>query len=214
MAENGQHAAVTAVRLPALRSCILSKGVEMKLEQRTVCVPVVLMTIGMGMAAHAGPSVARAKATMSGCSSAEYHQLDFWIGDWDVYDADAPAGPVQARARIEPIAGGCALHELYEQSDGLIGDSILSYDPVRRGWQQTWVTNRGALMQITGNFTGGELVLEGDSHLVDGRSVTQRITWQAKNPGVREFAVMSKDHGKTWSPAFDVSFVKHRESHE
>src|SRR4051794_15415747 len=33
-----------------------------------------------------------------------------------------------ARAHVDPIAAGCAVHELYEQTDGLIGDSILSYD--------------------------------------------------------------------------------------
>jgi hypothetical protein len=45
-----------------------------------------------------------------------------------------------------------AIHELYEQTDGLIGDSILSFDPVRRAWQQTWVTNGGTLMVLTGVF--------------------------------------------------------------
>lgn len=142
--------------------------------------------------------------------AAEYHQLDFWIGDWDTFETDTPNAPSEARARVAPIAQGCAIHELYEQSDGLIGDSILSYDPVRKQWQQTWVTNRGAIMVITGSFKDGALTLEGESHLKDGATVLQRITWKAHEQGVREFAVMSKDRGKTWSPAFDVLFRKHR----
>lgn len=143
-----------------------------------------------------------------GCSAAEYHQLDFWIGDWNTFESDAPGGPSVARARVEPIAQGCALHELYEQSDGLIGDSILSYDPVRKQWQQTWVTNRGSLMVLWGIFKEGALVLEGEAHLRDGTSVRQRITWKAQDQGVRESAVLSKDGGKTWTPAFDVLFLK------
>lgn len=144
------------------------------------------------------------------CSGvADYHQLDFWIGDWDTFETDMPTGPSEARAHIEPIAQGCALHELYEQTDGLIGDSILSYDPVRKQWQQTWVTNRGALMVLLGNFKKGALVLEGEAHLKDGTTVLQRITWNAHGKGVREYAVMSKDKGKTWTPAFDVLFLKH-----
>ncbi|HEY0660513.1 MAG TPA: hypothetical protein VGD21_04195 [Lysobacter sp.] len=107
-----------------------------------------------------------------------------------------------------PSAQGCGLHELYEQSDGLIGDSILSYDPVRKQWQQTWVTNRGAIMVLWGNFKDGELILEGESHLADGRSVMQRITWKAQGNGVRESAMASKDGGKTWTPAFDVLFLR------
>ncbi|HEY0480377.1 MAG TPA: hypothetical protein VGD37_22815 [Kofleriaceae bacterium] len=159
------------------------------------------------LAAAASTSVAA--PTPPNCSAPEYHQLDFWLGDWDTLDSDVKGSTTSvARARVEPIAGGCAVHELYEQTDGLIGDSILSYDPVRKQWQQTWVTNRGAIMVIHGNFKGGALILEGEVHLQDGRTVHQRITWKAEGKGVRESAVMSKDGRKTWAPAFDVLFVK------
>jgi len=154
------------------------------------------------------PTHAGTPSSQWGCSAAAYHLLDFWIGDWDTFDSDAPNGPSVARARVEPIAMGCAVHELYEQEDGLIGDSILSYDPVRKAWQQTWVTNRGSIMVITGNFRDGALVLEGDVHLMDGRTVAQRITWKNEGDGVHESAVLSKDGGRTWSPAFDVKFRK------
>ena len=142
------------------------------------------------------------------CSAAEYRQLDFWIGDWDTFETGVPGGPSVARARVEPIAQGCAIHELYEQVDGLVGDSILSYDPVRKQWQQTWVTNRGSIMVLWGKFKDGALVLEGEVHLRDGKSAMQRITWKAQDDGVRESAVLSKDGGKTWTPAFDVLFRK------
>jgi hypothetical protein len=116
-----------------------------------------------------------------------------------------------ARARVDPIAQGCAIHELYEQTDGLIGDSILSFDPVRKQWQQTWVTNRGSIMVLWGLLKDGALVLEGETHLQDGRMVIQRITWKAEKGGVRESAVMSKDVGKTWTPAFDVLFLRRKD---
>ena len=163
----------------------------------------------LGTQAAVAPAVA--KPTPANCSaSAEYHQLDFWIGDWDTFETDTPGGPSEARTHVDPIAQGCAIHELYEQTDGLIGDSILSYDPVRKQWQQTWVTNRGAIMVIAGNFKDGALVLEGEVHLKDGKSVMQRISWKAHDQGVREWAVLSKDGGKTWAPAFDVLFMKHQ----
>lgn len=162
----------------------------------------------IGIAFVATP--AAATPAPSDCTAAEYHQLDFWIGDWDTFESDAPNGPPVARARVDPIAGGCAIHELYEQNDGLIGDSILSYDPVRKQWQQTWVTNRGSIMVLAGNFKDGALVLEGESHSRDGKSVLQRITWEIKGNGVREWAVLSKDGGKSWTPAFDVLFLKRK----
>jgi hypothetical protein len=159
---------------------------------------------------HPASIRAAAAPAHSACAAPEFHQLDFWIGDWDTFETDTTGGESVARAHVDPIAGGCALHELYEQNDGLIGDSILSFDPVRKQWQQTWVTNRGSIMLITGTFNGGTLVLQGEAHLADGRTVVQRITWTAERGGVRESAVMSKDGGTTWAPAFDVVFLKHK----
>lgn len=167
-----------------------------------------LVVLGSTFIAPVAGSPSTAELTSPQCSAAEYHQLDFWIGDWDTFETDVPGGPSVARARVEPIAEGCAVHELYEQVDGLVGDSILSYDPVRKQWQQTWVTNRGSIMVLWGHFKDGALVLEGEVHLQDGKSVMQRITWKAQGNGVRESAVLSKDGGKTWTPAFDVLFLK------
>ena len=165
-----------------------------------------LLTATMQAAAAPAPAM----SAPPNCNGAtEYHQLDFWIGDWDTFETDPSGGPLIAHTRVDPIAQGCAIHELYEQTDGLIGDSILSYDPVRKQWQQTWVTNRGTIMVIVGNFKDGALVLEGEAHLKNGTTVMQRITWERRDQGVRESAVLSRDHGKTWQPAFEVLFRKH-----
>jgi hypothetical protein len=174
----------------------------------------IAVALGSAFIASAIAASSPAPGTSPHCTAQEYRQLDFWIGDWDTFEVDQLSGPSIARARVEPIAQGCAIHELYEQSDGLIGDSILSYDPVRKQWQQTWVTNRGSIMVLWGNFKDGALVLEGESHLRDGTSVLQRITWVVQGQGVRESSVLSKDGGKTWAPAFDVLFLKRAAARE
>jgi hypothetical protein len=188
----------------------LKKGMSMYSVFRLKYLPIACTAINlvfiapMIAASETGPLIS------PDCTAPEYRQLDFWIGDWDTFETDASAGPSIARARIKAIAQGCAIHELYEQSDGLIGDSILSYDAVRKQWQQTWVTNRGGLMVLWGNFKDGELVLEGEVHLRIGKSVMQRITWKSEAKGVRESALVSKDAGKTWTPAFDVLFKRRK----
>ncbi len=169
------------------------------------------LVIALGLLA-ASANAAAATAPAARCSAPEYHQLDFWIADWDTFDADSPAGPSVARAHVDRIAQGCGIHELYEQDDGLIGDSILSYDAVRQQWQQTWITNGGSLMVISGKLQDGKLVLEGEVHRGNGDVSLQRISWQAQGDGVREWALISKDQGKTWSPAFDVLFRKHQDA--
>lgn len=171
-----------------------------------------LLVIALGVLAAIASSAATVATISPVCDAAEHHQLDFWIADWDAFDADSPNGPPVARTHVDRIAQGCGLHELYEQEDGLVGDSILSYDAARRQWQQTWITNRGSLMTIAGTFSDGRLVLEGEVHRGDGGVAVQRISWHAEGDGVRESALISRDQGKTWSPAFDVIFRRHQAS--
>jgi hypothetical protein len=166
-----------------------------------------LMLVFLGAATQV-PANAAPASPPPGCNVPEYRQLDFWLGDWDTFDP-ADSTTSVARAHIELIAAGCAVHELYEQTDGLIGDSILSFDPVRKLWQQTWVTNHGSLMVIAGRFKDGALSLEGTMHLRNGTSLLQRITWKVEGSGVRESSVVSKNGGATWEPSFDVLFQKH-----
>ena len=182
----------------------------MNTTRRRPHLPIAWAAIGIACMSQAVAEPAATKQTYPNCGAAPYHQMNFWIGDWDTFDTGNPQGPSQARAHVDPIAQGCAIHELYAQIDGLIGDSILSYDPVRRQWQQTWVTNRGSIMVIAGGFKDDTLVLEGEVHLNDGRTVLQRISWKPQGAGVREWGVLSKDGGRTWAPAFDVLFRRHR----
>jgi len=217
MAENGQQSAVDRAPMPRAHGATVGTWADrspprhraslMNTMLRFDSLALVALALGAGLFAHDASSPARADTLASACAGAAYHRFDLWIGDWDVFDTDAPNGPVQARASVTPIAGGCAIHELYEQNDGLVGDSILSYDAVRKQWQQTWVTNRGSLMAIAGNAKDdGALVLEGEVHLANGTTVLQRITWKMQGADVRESAVVSKDRGATWAPAFDVLF--------
>ena len=45
------------------------------------------------------------------CAASEFHELDFWIGDWVVLNGED--GPKSADVVIEPILGGCGLHEIW-----------------------------------------------------------------------------------------------------
>ena len=161
-------------------------------------------------AAQAKPAVSPAAAQAARCPDPEFRQFDFWMGDWDTFESDHSVPGSIARARVTPIAAGCAIRELYEQTDGLIGDSILSYDPVRKVWQQTWVDNRGSLMVISGAFKDGAVTMEGEMRLRNGKMFLQRISWKVEGDGVREFSLRSKDGGKTWEPFFDVLFKKRK----
>ena len=172
--------------------------------------------LGVGLSAQAETQLATAVAGHDGkgpyCATPEYHQLDFWIGDWDTIDMqDHPdgKGPSIAHARIEPILGGCALHELYEQTDGLVGQSYSLYVASRKIWHQSWVNNGGGLWLQEGTFgKDGVLTMTATTLSKDGTEVHHKITWAKQGDGVRETSVASKDGGKSWQPEFDCLFVK------
>lgn len=143
------------------------------------------------------------------CTEGVYRQFDFFAGDWDTYDVAAPA-TVIARNHVSPMAGGCALREVYQQDDGLIGESFSTYDAGRRVWHQSWVTNRGQLLLLEGGFTDGRMVLTATEHGRGGESSLLRGTWWRIPGGVRETAERSRDGGRTWAPVFDIVFRPHR----
>jgi len=151
-----------------------------------------------------GESSARSPAS-SKCATGEYRQFDFWTGDWDAYGLDE-GNKLVARARVDVILDGCALLEVYEQLDGLTGQSLSIYDASRGTWHQTWVTNRGKLLTLEGRFQDGRMTLTGADRSADGRPILIRGVWKRAEAGVRETAETSEDGGKSWKPLFDILF--------
>jgi ketosteroid isomerase-like protein len=145
------------------------------------------------------------------CASAEFHQLDFWAGDWDVFDVENPATQV-ARVQVDRILDGCVLREDYQDTEGHKGQSFSIYDAALKTWHQSWVTNRGQLLLLDGNLRGDEVVLNATEHTNDGKNKLIRGTWKPVVGGVRETAVTSIDEGKTWKPWFDLMFRPHAAS--
>lgn len=155
-------------------------------------------------------TAARAENQKPGpCSAPEYHQFDFWIGDWDAFEAGSPSP--DARTKVDRILDGCVLHEDYQDTGGHKGQSFTIYDATRKVWHQTWVTNRGELLMIEGKLEGDAIVLSGADHTADGKERKVRGTWKPVSAGVREFASRSLDDGKTWLPWFDITFRPHRD---
>jgi hypothetical protein len=158
-----------------------------------------------------GPRLASASEPEkpAACSAPPFQQFDFWVGDWDAFEVDNPDTPV-AHNRVTRILGGCVLLEVYEGTNGMIGQSFSIYDPTRKVWHQSWVTNRGELLVIEGGIRAGEMVLSGVDRTKDGKSRRVRGTWKSVEGGVRETALRSTDGGKTWNLWFDLLFRPHK----
>lgn len=143
-----------------------------------------------------------------GCPGPAYRQFDFFAGDWDTYEVGRPDSLV-ARNHVTPMLDGCALREVYEQNDGLRGESFSVWDRSRGIWHQSWVTNSGTLLLLDGGLHGDTMTLTAKEGHPDGHVSLLRGIWWPEGTTVREKAERSPDGGATWTPVFDLVFRPH-----
>lgn len=150
-------------------------------------------------ASTANPAPAPANR-VAPCTSAEYRQFDFWLGEWEVTTAKGVAG----KNRITKLLDACGLREEYSTPNGYVGTSFNVYDASRKVWHQTWVDNQGGLLRIEGGLRKGKMVLEGQHPNPKGGHQIDRITWTPNVDGsVRQHWEVSTDQGKGWMTSFD-----------
>jgi hypothetical protein len=135
------------------------------------------------------------------CSSPEYRQFDFWVGDWRV---STPDGKSAGANTIERTLDGCVLRESWRGADGNRGNSYNIYDAFRKKWHQTWVDDRGRLLQLDGGMRDGRMVLTGETIDSSGKRTEHRIAWERVGKDqVRQLWETSADGGRSWAVAFD-----------
>lgn len=137
--------------------------------------------------------------------SAESHQLDFWIGRWDVIN---PQGQKVGVNIIEPFAEGCSLMENWTAMNNSNGKSINYYDASTQKWYQHWIGSGGGALRYEGTFRDGAMRYEGAA-IANGKRILNRLTFSKNDDGsVRQLAEVSNDEGKTWAVSYDFKYVK------
>ena len=136
------------------------------------------------------------------CCDEEYMQFDFWVGDWVVYAKGKMAG----FNKITKIEDGCIIRENWKSVEiGYTGTSYNFYNKAEKKWNQVWIDNQGVVLELSGEFTNGKMVLESDIHLDEnGNKIVNRITWSKNEDGtVRQHWEQSSDGGIAFSTSFD-----------
>ena len=82
----------------------------------------------------------------------EYRRFDFWLGEWEVVAAGAPAGSAAgpSHSSIQLILDGCVVLENWAGAGGYEGKSFNLWDAAKKRWQQTWVDNAGGIIELYG----------------------------------------------------------------
>jgi hypothetical protein len=153
-------------------------------------------------------SVGTAAAATPLCADGPFREFDFWVGEWDVRDAEGKTAGVN---RIASEENGCVLVERWNSAAGGHGQSYNYYDPAAGKWKQLWV-GLGILLHMEGGLVDGSMRLEGPlQYLKEGRRTTLRGTWSTLPDGrVRQHFEESEDAGKSWTTWFDGYYTRRK----
>jgi hypothetical protein len=141
------------------------------------------------------------------CHDKAHRALDFWVGDWTVFDTRSNK-PVAA-SRIESVLGGCAIKESYSQTVGpngqpfsYQGTSYTALNGPDGQWKQFYVDSSGAAASYVGGPQGAAMVLT-----ASGGGAINRMSYTPLADGsVRQAGEVSTDGGATWTTGYDFTY--------
>jgi hypothetical protein len=167
----------------------------------------IFVTVVVFLLSFIAVSEAQEVESIKSCTSPEYRQFDFWIGEWEVRD---PAGQFVGTSSITREYNGCLLVEHWQGR--IAGTSQNFYHQGDGKWHQNWIDGQanGPLWLVGGLDESGSMVMTD----VDPKTMPRnRITWTPGPDGsVRQHWQQSQDGGDTWETVFDGRYVPRDET--
>ncbi len=135
----------------------------------------------------------------------EYRQLDFWVGEWNVFSGKQKVG----ESSVQLILKDCVVFENWQGLQGGAGKSFNKYNPVTRQWEQFWVSDGGTTNYFKGSLSDGEMRYVFETPAPSGGTLIRHLTFSRLPDGhVRQFSQASLDAGKTWTTEYDFTYVR------
>ena len=110
---------------------------------------IILLTFVSMLISSVGPVAGQGSAPCE--QDPRYSALDFWVGEWQVVDAD---GQAIGTNRIRKVQNGCLIEESWTSASGGTGQSMNYFDPADGVWKQHWVDQRGGVVHYQGGLDG------------------------------------------------------------
>jgi len=136
-----------------------------------------------------------------------YSELDFWLGEWDVFDE---AGRKVGSNVVRKVLKGRLVVEEWTDAFGREGRGSHFYDPARKKWRLLWIEEGGGIKEKEGGpAPGADMRVEGEVTRRDGTTALDRTTLTKLPDGrVRQSIEWSADGGKTWTQSFLATYVR------
>jgi hypothetical protein len=178
----------------------------------------VVACVSLTALAGAGQSLAQTPAhsvPKGPCDDPAHHQFDFWLGEWQVFDATT--SKLVAFDRIEAQLNGCAivqhltwLTDQFRRPDLGYRLSGMSVNVEHDGrWTTLWVDNTYGGLLVEGRMQDdGSIVLT--TPTPRGGKFTRGV-WRHNADGtVRNVGYLSNDGKTNWRPYFDFLYRPNR----
>jgi hypothetical protein len=135
----------------------------------------------------------------------QYRQLDFWVGEWDVFSGKQKVG----ESSVQLILKDCVVFENWRDLQGGTGKSFNKYNSVTHQWEQFWVADNGATNYFKGSLVDGEMRYVFETPTRSGGTLVRHLTFSKLPDGrVRQLSEASTDAGKTWITEYDFAYAK------
>jgi hypothetical protein len=169
------------------------------------------VALGASAQAQMSPPVPPA-VPPSKCTGPVHNELDFLLGEWEVYKTDNPEWMIGASS-VDKGLNNCAIRETWKPFTMLNGFSVNSWDKHRKVWRTFWFDADNSIVEYEGGMQDGKMVLTGLWRGLFGPAEDglMRMSYEPlSNGSVRQIVTTSVDQGKTWQPAFDFTYKRRR----
>ena len=135
----------------------------------------------------------------------EYRQLDFWVGEWSVFDRQA--GYPVGESSVQKIINDCVIFENWSGWLGRTGKSFNKYDANTKQWEQYWVDESPTRGFYQGHFEQDRMLYAGEFTTPKGQHTLTKLTFFNQPDGtVRQLSEQSTDEGKSWQVNYDFVY--------
>ena len=145
------------------------------------------------------------------CTDAEYRQLDFWVGHWDLTWAqpDGSEGTGENIISHDPY-GNCIIMENFDGAPTLQfkGMSVSTYLKPAKMWRQAWVDNSGGFFSLYGGpQDDGSFLL--DMERVNDQGPYRRMIWKNIKADSLDWHWQGKtDEDAEWTDAWVIYYKR------
>jgi tetratricopeptide (TPR) repeat protein len=153
-------------------------------------------------------AIAAMRKNQHSCSTPEFRQFDYWLGEWDVESG----GQKIARSSVQLILDECVIFENYEAQRGYAGKSFSLYDANTKQWEQRYVDTTGALHHWTeGRLDANGAMVFTWTYTLRGVKTMNKMTYVKEGSDkVRQILEASTDDGKTWAQTYNGLYTRRK----